>query len=80
MYIASKGVTYFAFNTKIQVCADNHAFYGDICPVCGKPVDAEYTRIVGFYTKIKTWSSARKKEYALRRWADINNEDVKDDN
>lgn len=46
-YIVSKGVTYFAFNTKIQVCEDNHAFYGKTCPICGKPVDAEYTRIVG---------------------------------
>ena len=67
--IARHGVTYFAFNTKIQVCKDNHAFYGEICPVCGKPVDAEYTRIVGFYTKIKSWSEQRKKEYKMRLWA-----------
>ena len=46
-YIADQGVTYFAFNTKIQTCEDNHAFYGTVCPVCGKPVSAEYTRIVG---------------------------------
>lgn len=67
--IARHGVTYFAFNTKIQVCKDNHAFYGETCPVCGKPVDAEYTRIVGFYTKIKSWSEQRKKEYKMRLWA-----------
>lgn len=46
-YIADQGVTYFAFNTKIQACVNNHAFYGEKCPVCGKPVDTEYTRIVG---------------------------------
>lgn len=45
--IGRAGVTYFAFNTRIQVCEDNHAFYGDTCPVCGKPVSSEYTRIVG---------------------------------
>lgn len=71
-YIAQQKVTYFAFNTKIQVCKDNHAFYGKVCPVCGKPVDAEFTRIVGFYTKIKTWSEPRKKEFKLRRWEGIN--------
>ena len=71
-YIAQQHVTYFAFNTKIQVCEDNHAFYGDVCPVCGKPVDAEFTRIVGFYTKIKTWSEPRKKEFKMRRWEGIN--------
>ena len=31
-YIAEQGVTYFAFNTKIQACEDNHAFYGTTCP------------------------------------------------
>ena len=45
-YIADQHLTYFAFNTKIQCCENNHAFYGTICPVCGKPVDSEYTRIV----------------------------------
>jgi len=29
-YIADQGVTYFAFNTKIQACEENHAFYGRI--------------------------------------------------
>ena len=46
-YIADAGVTYFAFNTKISACENNHAFYGKTCPVCGKPVDSEFTRIVG---------------------------------
>ena len=46
-YITDQGVTYFAFNTKIQACKHNHAFFGTICPECGEPVDTEYTRIVG---------------------------------
>lgn len=71
-YIADKGVTYFAFNTKIQSCENHHAFYGKTCPVCGKPVDTEYTRIVGFYTPIKTWSSERKSEYTMRKWHEVN--------
>ena len=44
-YITDQGVTYFAFNTKIQVCKNNHAFFGKKCPVCGGDVDGEYTRI-----------------------------------
>ena len=71
-YIADQGVTYFAFNTKIQACENNHAFYGRVCPVCGKPVSSEYTRIAGFYTKIQTWSKERKEEYPLRRWENVN--------
>lgn len=71
-YIAQKGVTYFAFNTKISACEDNHAFYGDICPICGKPKSCEYSRIVGFFTKVNTWSKARKQEYGMRKWDNIN--------
>ena len=73
-YIADQGVTYFAFNTKIQACKDNHAFYGNICPICGQPVETEFTRIVGFYTPVKSYSRERKAEFELRRWADINAE------
>ena len=71
-YIADQGLTYFAFNTKIQVCARNHAFYGKKCPVCGGDVATEYTRIVGFYTPIKSWSKERKAEFKLRQWEHIN--------
>ena len=71
-YIANQGVTYFAFNTKIQACESNHAFYGKVCPVCGKPVATEYTRIVGFYTPVRTYSSQRKEEFKMRRWESIN--------
>ena len=77
-YIADQGVTYFAFNTKIQVCENNHAFYGTVCPNCGKPVAAEYTRIVGFYTRISTWSKERTSEYGMRQWENINCNSVED--
>lgn len=71
-YIANQGVTYFAFNTKIQACKHNHAFYGKTCPICGQPVETEYTRVVGFYTPVKTYSKERKAEYKLRNWENIN--------
>ena len=73
-YIADQGVTYFAFNTKIQACENNHAFYGSICPACGEPVATEFTRIVGFYTPVRTYSKERKAEFDLREWSDINAE------
>ena len=70
-YVSDQGVTYFAFNTKIQACDNNHAFYGRTCPVCGRPVETEYTRIVGFYTPIKTWSKERTNEYKMRKWEPV---------
>lgn len=71
-YIADQGVTYFAFNTKIQTCEDNHAFYGEKCPVCGKLAAWEFTRIVGFYVPTRTWSKERKAEYSMRKWENMN--------
>lgn len=71
-YIADQGVTYFAFNTKISACDNNHAFYGETCSCCGKPKTKEYTRIVGFLVPTSTWSKERKAEYHLRKWENMN--------
>lgn len=73
-YIADQGLTYFAFNTKIQACKHNHAFFGTTCPVCGEDVYTEYSRIVGFFTPIKSWSKERKAEYNMREWESVNGE------
>lgn len=71
-YISDQGVTYFAFNTKIQACKNNHAFFGTVCPECGEPVHTEYTRIVGFYVPVSTYSKERKSEYNMREWENVN--------
>lgn len=71
-WVAKQGVTYFAFNGKVAQCKNHHSFYGKVCPECGGPVENEYTRVVGFYTPVKTWSSQRQKEGNLREWAKLN--------
>ena len=75
-YITDQGVTYFAFNPKISKCANGHAFHGDICPDCGGPKVAEYTRTVGFFTKTDDWSKERKAEYKLREWHHLNDKGI----
>jgi anaerobic ribonucleoside-triphosphate reductase len=70
--IADEGVVYFAFCTRISACEENHGFYGDTCPVCGKPKVTTYQRIVGFLTPEKTYSKERKEEFRERNWFDIN--------
>ena len=71
-WVAQQGVTYFAFNGKVSQCKNYHSFYGKVCPVCGEPVETEYTRIVGFYTPTKTYSKERKAEFKLREWMPLN--------
>lgn len=67
-YIASQGVIYFAYNKKISVCEDEHAFFGETCPKCGKPKTDTYCRVVGFLTPVSSWSKERKKEFDHRKW------------
>jgi ribonucleoside-triphosphate reductase len=70
-YIASRGVIYFCFNTKINVCKNHHGFVGmEICPECGEPVFDTYQRVVGFLTPSKSYSADRYKEFTARQWYD----------
>lgn len=69
--IANAGVIYFAYNTKISVCEDEHGFFGDTCPQCGKPVSDTYTRVVGFLTPTSSYSKQRKREFNERKWFTI---------
>jgi ribonucleoside-triphosphate reductase len=74
-YVASHGVIYSAFNTKINVCKNNHAFIGsNICPKCGEPVTDQYSRVVGFYTPTKSYQAIRRKEFDQRKWYDVLNQ------
>lgn len=71
-YVASQGVIYFAFTTKISVCEDKHAFIGTKeCPVCGKPIADTYARVVGFYTPVSSYQKIRKREFNSRKWYDV---------
>ncbi|AEH50336.1 anaerobic ribonucleoside-triphosphate reductase [Pseudothermotoga thermarum] len=66
--MAKMGVIYFAFNTKISVCLEGHAFYGEVCPRCrGKKVD-EFTRIVGYLVPTNSFNKHRKLEFAERKF------------
>ena len=72
LYVMKQGVKYFAFTGKINACKNNHGFYGSVCPECGLPVDTVYSRIVGFYVPVKTYSKERREEYKMRLWEDVN--------
>ena len=75
-YVASHGVIYFAFTTKISICEDRHAFIGtNECPNCGKPVFDTYGRVVGFYVPTSSYQKIRKKEFDRRQWYDAASKD-----
>ncbi len=71
-YVASQGVIYFAFTTKISVCKHRHAFISEQrCPVCGEPIADTYARVVGFYTPTSSYQKIRKHEFDRRKWMDV---------
>lgn len=71
-YVASQGVIYFAFTTKISVCKHKHAFIGEQrCPVCGEAIADTYARVVGFYVPVSSYQKIRKAEFNKRRWMNV---------
>ncbi len=65
--VAKMGVMYFAFNQKIGICEEGHAFYGEQCPMCGKGKIDEYVRIVGYLVPVRSFNKTRQKmEYPKR--------------
>ena len=67
-YIANSGVIYFAYNPKLSVCEKSHTFFGDVCPICGRPKHDEVSRIVGYLVPTASYSEGRKEEYENRQW------------
>ena len=71
-YVASQGVMYFAFTTKISVCKNRHAFIGSkTCPRCGGAVADTFSRVVGFYTAVSSYQKTRKEEFSRRKWYNV---------
>ena len=73
-HIASAGVIYFAYNIKIAVCENEHAFFGNTCPTCGGRQTDTYSRIVGFLVPTSSYSKERKAEFDKRTWFEIGSE------
>jgi len=77
-HIANKGLIYFAYNSKINVCEDGHGFNpitdvgleNNICH-CGKPMIDQFSKVVGFLTPRSAYSKERKKEFDNRQWFNL---------
>lgn len=67
-HLANSGIIYFAYNVKISVCEKGHGFFGNICPICGKPTDDVFSRIVGYLVPTRSYSKERKQEFDKRKW------------
>lgn len=59
-----KGVIYFAVNYNLQECKIGHMTVGKNkkCSVCGEKNIFNYTRVVGFLTRVNNWHYVRRNE------------------
>ena len=66
---AAKHTTYFAVNYVISQCSLCGATYvgTDVCPSCGCTQAQRMTRVVGYFSPLRAWSSERLREYTTRK-------------
>jgi len=70
---AKNGCNYFTFNVKNSLCNDcgyisKHTVTK--CPKCGSENIDWLTRVIGYMTRIKTWSEARQIEEGMRSYTE----------
>jgi len=71
------GVIYFAVNYNLQECKVGHMSVGKNkkCPICGEKISYNYSRVVGFLTRVDNWHYVRRTEdYPNRVWYKAENE------
>lgn len=65
------GVIYCAYNYNMQRCSEGHISVGkrDMCPLCGKEIQENFTRVVGFLVNVKNWHKVRRdQDYPNRQF------------
>ena len=75
-YAAQEGCNYLTFNIPMTECKECGKIVNapiEKCPECGSTKVQYFTRIIGYLTAVKNWSSARQKEFETRLFGDKNN-------
>lgn len=65
--LANKGVKYFSYISLIDICANDHSFFGDTCPICQGPSVSKGIKIVGYLVKQNSFKKQRKQELEDRQ-------------
>jgi len=58
----TSGTVYFAINLAFSECEEQHYSIGqqETCPVCKKKIVNQYTRVVGYLSKVSAWNKTRR--------------------
>lgn len=66
--LANMGVKYFSYISLIDICENDHSFFGNICPICNKESISQGIKIVGYLVKQDSYKSERQKELTERKF------------
>ena len=66
--VIQSGVPYFAFDTDLSECEDEHlmTMRVDSCPVCGKDIEKHFRRVVGYFVNTKSMRERVVRDLKLR--------------
>lgn len=70
--LVKKGVGYFSYISLIDICDQDHSFFGDICPICSGKSTSKGIKIVGYLVKQDSYKKERKKELKERKFYNWN--------
>lgn len=70
--LAKEGIIYYSFISKINVCVNDHSFFGNKCPICQGDVADSYIKIVGYLVKTSSYKKERAKEMNERVFYSLN--------
>jgi len=66
--LARAGVKYFSYISLIDICKNDHSFFGDLCPICNTKSVSKGIKIVGYLVKQDSYKSERKRELGERQF------------
>lgn len=69
--LAEKGVKYFSYISLIDICDEDHSFFGNVCPICKGPSTSQGIKIVGYLVKQDSYKKERKQELEERKFYDL---------
>lgn len=65
--LANRGVKYFSYISLIDICANDHSFFGKTCPICQGESVNKGIKIVGYLVKQNSFKKQRKQELEDRQ-------------
>lgn len=69
--LAKQGIKYFSYISLIDICKNDHSFFGNTCPICNEQSISKGIKIVGYLVKQDSYKAERKQELKERKFYNL---------